>query len=296
MHLKKVSVPLINPHYNNPKTSLLAFEFEPDFELLLDKKKRDASVQHSLVEGKDVYFIDGFFSEEEAERGRDYFSRATFSKNSYGSPEAIEKGEEPARSMDSKERWLFFSTPPQPVLILYQFFKMCAHCLHVQICTFPWELCDSNAVGSSSVVVNFLEKMSQESMELGKHRDCDPSAAMHFGIPNLYESTLHPPHFENGEEGKPWLISVMLYVTDETFLPEHQLGTVFYNTQGECVLKSECRHMRLVVFEGDILHSIETSKIPESTKTWRVSCVFKLVLNPKKPNQSIKKDFRNWVC
>jgi hypothetical protein len=199
--------------------------------------------------------------------------------------------------MNSKERWQFFSNPPQPILELYNLFGMVAHCLGAEVSTLPWELCDANRNGSPAVIGNFLDEASQESMELGKHRDCDPTSRVPFGIPILYhqENKFHPSSFTNGDVGKPWVISVMLYATDEVFLPEYRLGTAFYNQRGEPAFRADCLHMRLVIFEGDIVHSIEASKIPTPVKTWRVSYVFKLVLNPQNPNQSIKKMFSEWI-
>ncbi len=296
-NVKKTSIVLTDNHYNTPGTSLVAFQFQPYWNASLEARIRQSLVEHTSLDSKDVYLIDGFFSSSEGQEIREYSARAAFSRNSYGSPEAIEKGERPARSMNGKERWQFFSNPPQPILELYNLFGMVAHCLGAEVSTLPWELCDANRNGSPSVIGNFLDEASQESMELGKHRDCDPASKVPFGIPILYhqESEFHPSQFVNGDVGKPWLISVMLYATDEAFLPEYRLGTAFYNQIGEPALKADCLHMRLVIFEGDIIHSIEASKIPTPVKTWRVSYVFKLVLNPKQPNQSIKKMFSEWI-
>lgn len=289
--MKKITTTLTNPHYNTPKTSLLTFQFEP----IEDTSPiRSACIQHFSIEDKDIYLIDGFFSDSETQEVRSYFKQASFSRKSYGSPEAIEKGEQPARSMDSRERWLFFSRPPSPIQKMYQFFGMLGHHLEAEVSTLPWELCDANGIGSCSVIVNFLEKMSEESMELGKHRDCNPLSNVPIGIPNLYtpENPFHPATFVNGAPGKPWLISVMLYVTDDAFLPEYRLGTVFYDSEGNSRLRADCLPMRMVIFEGDIIHSIESSQIPPSVKTWRVSCVFKLFLNPKNPSTSLKEALR----
>ena len=59
------------------------------------------------------------------------------------------------------------------------------------------------------------------------------------------------------------------------------MGTIFCKKNGEIASKADCRHMRFVLFEGDILHSIEESKIPPEVSTWRVSYVFKLIINPR---------------
>ena len=69
------------------------------------------------------------------------------------------------------------------------------------------------------------------------------------------------------------------------------MGTVFYDKRGAPLLRTDCRNMRLIFFEGDIFHSIEESKIPDEVKTWRISYVFKLIVNPKEENQNVKAAF-----
>jgi len=60
---------------------------------------------------------------------------------------------------------------------------------------------------------------------------------------------------------------------------------------GKLAVKANCVNMRIVIFEGDIFHSIEESKIPDEVKTWRISYVFKLIVNPKEKNQNVKAAF-----
>jgi hypothetical protein len=250
-------------------------------------------IKRGLIEGKEIYILDDFFEKNEEEQLRDFSKKATFSRNSYGSPEAIESGEKPARSMNGKERWQFFSSPPSVVKEVYQLFGLLAHLMDAEITTLPWELSDRTAHGSPAVIANFVEEASFESMELGKHQDSNPEKNVPFGIPVLYEHSgeFHGASFINGDQGKPWLVSVMLYARDPNFLPEYGLGTAFYKPNGEMALKVDCKNMRLVFFEGDILHSIEQSHIPAEIKTWRVSYVFKLIVNPKKKEQNVKRDF-----
>lgn len=293
----KHSLSLLDDYYNTPSTSLLSFRFEPNLYASTAERLQQSIMQHASIEGKDVYTLDRFFTESEGKEMRTFAHKATFSRNSYGSPEAIERGELPAKSMNGKERWQFFSNPPHPLYEMYKLFGLIAHHFNVEVTTLPWELCDQAGHGSSSVLVNLLKESSHESMHLGKHKDCNPEKGVSFGIPILYPSDeqLHPKSFINGAPGNPWLVSVMLYTTAEDFLPHYQMGTVFYIKQGDLVLRTQCLHMRLVLFEGDIIHSIEESKLPPNLDTWRISHVFKLILNPKIAHQSIKQDLLHWL-
>ena len=295
--IRKSKGMLMNECYNTPQTSLLQFHFEPQFFSSSDSRLRHCSIKYSCIEGKDVYVLDDFFPKEEAESVRDFSKKASFSRNSYGSPEAIEKGEKPALSMNGKERWHFFSQPPKPIREFYKLLATMAEQIDAEISTLPWELCDRSSNGSPSVIGNFLEEASFESMELGKHPDCDPKEGIAFGIPILYskENAFYENRFENGEEGRPWIVSMMLYVTAEDYLPQYCMGTAFYGCEETIALCTDCLNMRLVLFDTDLIHTIEASKIPESTKTWRVSYVFKLVFNPKLPNQSMKRRFFEWI-
>ncbi len=291
--VKKDSTVLLDEHYSNPNTSLLTFHFEPHPFISPNSRLRICSIKHASIEGKSLYLLDDYFLKTEGEEMRNFSKTATFSRNSYGSPEAIEKGEKPAHSMNGKERWQFFSNPPKAIDEVYKLLGMLAHGLNADITTLPWELCDQASHGSPAVIANRLEEASEESMDLGKHQDCNPEGGISFGIPVLYslENEFHPNKFVNGDPGKPWLISVMVYTTAEDFLSEYCMGTVFYQKDGKIALRANCSNMRIVLFEGDILHSIEESKIPSDVKTWRMSYVFKLIVNPKERDQSMKMRF-----
>lgn len=294
--IRKALTFLTNDYYNTLKTSLLLFHFEPAPFLSSHLRMQKSSIKYASVEGKDLYLFDGFFQKNEGEMMREFSAKTSFSRNSYGSPESIEKGEKPARSMNGKERWQFFSNPPQPMHEVYKLLALLGYHLDAEVSTLPWELCDQTT-GSPSVIANFIEEASEESMEFGKHQDSNPEKGIAFGIPILYakEKKFYPSQFINGDRGNPWLVSLMLYSTSDTFLREYAMGTAFYKTDGQIALKTDCLDMRLVLFEGDIFHTIDASKIPLGKKEWRVSYVFKLLINPKKKGQSMKKAFSNWV-
>ncbi|MBI3236611.1 MAG: hypothetical protein HYZ48_02765 [Chlamydiales bacterium] len=271
---------------------MLSFCFPPQFHLCSQKRLENCQIQHLPIEGKDIYILDDFFFPEEEKSVQDYSAHAGFSRNSYGSPEAIVKGEKPARSMDGKQRWQFFSKPPYPIYALYRLFSFLSDQLNAQISTLPWELCDSAGNGSPSVIGNFIEQASPESMLLGKHRDSNPQNGLPFAIPLLYSETpaFHPQSFENGTAGLPWIVTLMLYTHADNFQMDYKMGTTFYDSQDN-PFSVASRNMRLVLFESDLFHTIESSDIPEEIATWRVSYVFKLLINPLK-NENLKTRFQ----
>lgn len=291
--IKKKALALTDPHYQTSKTSLLVFDFEPICYTSSLKRLNRSQIQSTSIDGKEVYILDDFFTEEEGRLLRDFSAQATFSRNSYGSPEAIENGEKPARSMDGKERWQFFSHPPEPIFEIYKLFGTLADRLGAEITTLPWELCDPAGNGSPSVIGNFVEEASHESMELGKHQDSNPQKGLPFAIPVLYapEPSFHPQSFPNGEKGFPWIVSVMLYVNAENYHSNYCIGTAFYGTDQSVAIRSAPNNMRLVLFESDLFHTIEESCIPEGVKTWRVSYVYKIIINPRQKNESMKQKF-----
>lgn len=293
VRIEKDSIRLMSDRYKSPSTSLLLFHFEPQLSASMENRLRKSQINRSEIEGKQVYIFDEFYSEEESERFRDYSRNTKFSRSSYATPESRAKGEDAARSMNNMEKWEFCKNPPPVIKEFYKLLGMFAHHLNVDISTLPWDLCDQKAC-ASAVATNRLERSSKENMEKGKHEDFNTEKGLPFAIPILYskDNAYFPCNFTNGSEGNPWLISFMLYATESNFVAsEYGLGTVFFNSNGEAALRAECLHMRFVLFEGEILHSIENSIIHEDVQTWRVSYVFKLLLNPKSEQGSVKEHF-----
>lgn len=290
---EKDSVTLLNERYNTPNTSLLLFHFEPSLYQSSEERLKECSIKQSTIEGKHLYIYDNFFLENESEAIRTYSRNASFSRSSYASDESREKGEEPARSMNNKEKWEFFAKPPQPVKEIYKLFGMIAQKINADISTLPWDICDQK-ICASAVATNRIERVSRESMDMGKHEDFNTEEGVPFGIPVLYskDQAHFPGKFVNGAEGNPWLVSFMLYATEENFQGlDYGMGTIFCKKNGENVTTADCQNGRFVLFEGDILHGIEESKTPTGVHTWRISYVFKLIINPKQPNRSMKKAF-----
>lgn len=293
--IRKSMAKLIGDYYNTQKTSLITFHFEPErFETSYNRLKQ-CPVLHGNIEGKDYYIWDLFFRDEEKDSLRDIFGSAKYSRFSYGSPESIEQGEKPARSMNNAERWALFSKSPPVLEELHKLFCTFSHEMSADLMTLPWELCHGNT-GSPSIITNYHEEITSESMHFGKHQDCHPAEGVLFAIPKLYkENEIHESHFANGSPGNPWMISMMLYSTSSNFQREYNMGTAFFDSKNQMKLQVGCNHSRLILFEGDIFHTTDASTIPPGIKVWRTSYVFKLIMNPKKAEQNLKEDFRQFI-
>ena len=290
--VRKSVATLIDDYYANDKTSLLTFHFEPaTFDSSLSRIKA-CLTKLACIGDKDFYVFDDFFSQEEGEEIRELFGKLTYSRFSYGSSESIDNGEKPARSMNNQERWSLFSRYPSSIREIYKLFSTLADQMNADMMTLPWDLCHGKT-SAPSVITNYHEEITEESMLNGKHQDCNPEGMISFAIPILYgkEGEYHERQFKNGDTGKPWMISLMLYATSKEFLPEYHMGTVFYHDDGKDALKANCINTRMVLFEGDIFHSTDVSKVPSDKKVWRTSYVFKLVMNPKKEGQNLKEEF-----
>ena len=199
--------------------------------------------------------------------------------------------------MNNKEKWVFFAKPPSSINEIYKLLQTFSRKLNADISTLPWDLCDQN-ICASAVATNRLERVSKESMDMGKHEDFNPEKGIPFGIPILYAKghSHFPNQFVNGAEGHPLMLSFMLYATEENFkVPEYGIGTVFCRKDGAIDFKADCNHMRFVLFEGDIIHSIEESRTPPDIKTWRVSYVFKIMINPKEAGKNLRQDLFNLI-
>lgn len=294
--IKKDTFTLTNERFNTAKTSMLAFHFEPQPLASPEARLKKCELQQLSVEGRDIHIFDHYFNADEDREMREYSQHATFSRTSYASHESREEGEEPALSMNNKEKWEFFAHPPQAVKELYKLLGFLSYRLEADISTLPWDLCDPS-ICASAVATNRLEKSSKKSMELGKHQDYSTEKGIPFGIPILYskDQAFYDSKFVNGELGKPLLVSLMIYAAKENFKPSYGMGTAYYKKDGNFALRSDCKHMRFVIFEGDILHSIEASNIPSDINVWRVSYVFKLIINPKKEGQSMRQRLRELI-
>lgn len=296
MRIKKEKSVLIGNYYNTPQTSLVIFHFEPGLDAE-NKKLEACTIRHASIENKDLYIFDHYFQKDACVETREYFENASYSRYSYSTGDSEKSGEQPGYSMNTKERWKLFYNPPPSIRQLHELLSILSLRLNAEITTAPWELSHKPQAITPSVIVNFHTKVSYESMHLGRHRDCNPETGTFYGIPVLYKEkgTVHENCFVNGAPGKPWLVSVLLYATSKHFHPEYRMGTVYYQSNGGEAFKTNCLDGRLVLFEGDIFHSVEKSDIPADLKPWRVSYVLKLIINPREEHQNVKEAFSRLV-
>lgn len=291
--LRKESAEIVSERYKTTKSIPLIFHFEPAPFQSPALRLHDSDIRHVEIEGGDVYTFNGYFLDEEGDELRKISSQGKFERTIYADHDSKQQGEEPAYAMSNQEKWKFFSQPPSAIKEIFKLLCYLADKLNASITTLPWELYDAD-VCVPTFATNLIKQACADSETLGKHEDYNTEkGGVCFSIPRLYgdHSKAHPLKFVNGEAGKPWLVTIMVYATSEDFLSEYGLGTVFCKKDGEVFLREECRHMSFVLFEGQIVHGVARSTIPAGITPWRVSYVLKLVINPKKENDSMKQKF-----
>ncbi len=282
-------VALIDKEFDRLTTNLLSLVFAPDLDRIVINRLSQTHIDTRLIQGKHLHVIDRYFDDEICSSMREIARTTLFDRSIFASSEAREMGEMPAQAMSMHKEWQSCIDPCKAFEQIYRLFGFVSQQLESQLSMLPWRLCTDRKI-TSAFATNRLEGCSSLSMEAGKHKDYDTSA-LPFAIPVLYEdsNTYYRAGFTNGECGRPLLISAMLYVTAPNFdSSTYGLGTVFCTKDRKIVKRVESHHMRLVLFEGDIVHSIEESTIPPGTQTWRISYVFKLIINPKSPHLSLR--------
>ena len=126
-----------------------------------------------------------FISQEEAGRSGHFTEKASFSRNSYGSPEAIKQGER--RSFDEWKRAvaILLPSPASPSRILQIVEHFSGREMDAEISTLPWELCDAASNGSPSVIGNFLKALLLRAWTSGGTKTVIPKR----GSPLAYRSS-----------------------------------------------------------------------------------------------------------
>ncbi len=296
--IKKETAVITSQRYQTAKSIPLVFHFEERPFASAELRIKQSMIQHIAIDSNDIYTFDGYFLPSEGEDLRKTTEQSAFSRSIVAGYASQKKGEEPARAMDNKEKWKLFSTPPKALSEVFKFLSFISFRLNAKVTTLPWELYDQEVL-VPTFATNLVEKLSKESETFGKHEDYNTEKeGLCFEVPILYPSQnkhIHPQTFINGEKGRPWLITIMLFATSVNFLPEYGLGSIFCKQDGTIAFTSTCHHMRFCLFEGNIIHGIEQSHLPSIMPSvrppWRVSYVLKIILNPKDSTRSLKKDF-----
>ena len=288
----KTSIILNSEKYIKQGTNLMIFHFEPKLYNSTQERIRKAIIQNLPFDDRILTSLSSFFSPAEKQAMREFNRNARFSLPTYNTNESIKMGEKPTYGFTGSEAWEFFKHSPQPIKEIYKLLGTLAYLMDADVSTFPWWLQDPE-IGHPTINVNRVTEMTPENSKLGKHADSLPEKAMFFGIPVLYANNgQYHTTFNNGDVGKPLIMSCLLYVTEFNFISsEYGLGTLYYSKNGEIAHSIPCQHMDLHFFQSDIIHTIEDSRIPPDVNTYRTSYVFKLIFNPRHENQPLKELF-----
>lgn len=251
---------------------------------------KSAKLKMRLFSGLMQLQIDNFFTNKESAELRRVgeFSRTselTFPVNTM----SVMMGEKPPKIMNEDDRLQVFKQPPAALDAVHKLFSFFGSALNVDISTFPW--------GLVSCGNNFVLSVDKGSEDAGWHQDYDPNNGLPFSIPKRYKEEDYPSVFDNGRASCPWMLTVLVYTTAENFKTEWGMGTRFQDLQG-VKTTVECEHMRMVIFEGNISHTLQQSFILPGINTWRNSFVYKIILRRRKESDesiSIKAQFERFI-
>ena len=269
-----------------PENYVLHPSFSGDFRIFCFQKPEGTpslkvhKVHQILIDEKPVVTIDQFFAEEEENQWHQWVNTASFTQKIFFSRESMAD----VCMMDQLSHLALLETPFPSLNRLYQLLGQIGAELNADVLLQPLQL--NNHVSkerSHSIVTNVLREVPSASSEEGWHKDYQPEEiGLPFLIPRVDTTVLFPPRFANGSFGNPYLISLILYVANKHFTPLWGLGTSMRDSQRH-LTTIECRSMRIVLFQGDIEHTIQASSdlCPKEALWKRLSLVMKLILRPK---------------
>lgn len=186
--------------------------------------------------------------------------------------------EESALFRNPLEALTFFSAPPPAFTEIYRLLAGLGHKIGATFTTL-----------SPSFSVNFLDGNSRENRDNNIHADIETEKGVPYPIPKLYApGKFFPQKFVNGARGNPLCLTLTLYACADNFMPQYLMGTLYYDKMGEPVYCTSSEHMRMVLFESDIMYTAQESNIPEPIDTWRAAYVCKLLINPHAEGQCLR--------
>jgi hypothetical protein len=252
---------------------------------------------------KSAWIFDHLFSEEESDDLRKFAEAKNYPVEVFANATSARNGEKPAQSLKFEDTYevVTFANCAE-IQTIQAIFASIGKKMQATVSLQPWKACEKRReriVCAEAVVTNRVEEISKEASDLGWHADYNPAKGLFFGITMLGKPNheLYRTPFENGAKNCPWLISAILYIAAKNFKQdEWKMGTIF-KSETSTPYRVSAKHARLILFEGDALHSMEKSEIPSGETTWRVSFVWKLIIRPNQPDHSssLKSEFTKLI-
>lgn len=274
--------PTVAPYVVGDLKTLFVFDQNPSGS---NERMSRANTQFFQVGGKPVFIIDGLFTANESQESRTWVASKPFDAYSYSSRQSQEAGERPALGFNIQTSWQALESPPNFLQKVYNFLSWVSEETGLIIATQPFDI-----HRKLCIVANYVESVSKTSMLTGLHTDYNPSNFNYFTVHKAFNPKKAYPleKFQNGTPDRPFLFTLMLYLASETLQESHGMGTVLQNYKSEPTEESTCispKHMRLVIFQGDILHGIQQSFTDEGENIWRASIVLKLFSHAREKGQ-----------
>lgn len=270
-------------HHSEPLFNL-SWQFQAYPYLTIQNRLAQAGLQPYLIDDKVLVTVDGLFLESEGEELRKFFKEEQPTIPFASQPDSIAKGEKPPKRFPTDRLFELFENPMPSLDLVHKFFSYIGFKLKMDVSTHP-RLWVEFPIPFAN---NYLTEANAITEREGWHADYQTAAGLLFDLSKKCAPGYYSRQFLNGKDDQPFLLSILLYTTSENFDPEFGMGTVFGDKKDP--LKIACKHMRLVIFEGDIMHATQQSYLPEGVTAWRNSFVWRIVFRPPTPEKVCIKD------
>jgi hypothetical protein len=251
-----------------------------------------SKIQYTSFAGKPFLFIDGFFSSAEKNHLATDIGNLPVESRTNFNFSAV-----PA--LAGKIHQDLISSQPEIKKAL-SLIGYLSGLLDAPITTHAWD------ADNDTLVMNVLRVAPASEENARMHRDYDPTVGMGYQFPTTFAHEMiralssvttltfnanrliveycreyYPDTFENGEDGCPMFITLLLYVAAPNYSPErHAMGTVAVDERDRPFHFDACNG-RMVLFDGSIKHGIASSKAFMSEETWRFSMSLMLAVFPR---------------
>jgi hypothetical protein len=227
----------------------------------IETQLRTATICNLPIGGRMVTVIDGLLSEAQSSFMRTFFAAQSFPFSNLTGDDLSEH--EKMRCLSISENLALFTCPLPALVSCYQLIAYLAEQSDAVASTQPWLNNNRPAFTENRVV--------PRPKDVGFHIDWNPENGLGYAFARISESVFgelsyYPDRFTNGEEGNPFLASIVGYSTPKEFSSEtHGMGTILVDPVTGKKRTIPCKDSRFLFFEGSIKHGFEKAKIKKET-------------------------------
>jgi hypothetical protein len=261
------------------------FDHEGDYTLYrflppIDKSAMERRIQSSCIYDISipqytVVIFDHFFQADELTEINSALKKYSFSQNST-SMMGVHDPDVFTKTLSPLTNYFLFSSGLKVLDTAYQFLAHLAESCDAVVSTQPW-IQGKRSAFHPNFVTHYTEK------ECGIHRDFQTNNFECF-LPKVSGPGYYPPNFDNGAEGMPYLMTLLIYLTADNFdSNRHGMGTRIFEENG-AVHVVDCINGRFLLGELNAKHDLQGAKfLKGAVNTYRISLNLLICFRHKDP-------------